>query len=72
MEPSDPKYTKVIEYNSKVLRAIGLTYGLCHNEFKVDKKGPVLIEANCRTPGGSMQGKYLDYVLGHHETNVSL
>lgn len=72
MEPTDPKYTKIIEYNSKVLQAIGLTYGLCHNEFKVDKKGPVLIEANCRTPGGSMQGKFLDFVLGHHETNVSL
>lgn len=68
----DPQYQELIHYNSKVLSAIGMAYGSCHNEIKVDQHGPVLIEANCRVPGGSMQGKYLDFVLGHHETNVAL
>jgi hypothetical protein len=41
-----------------------------HNEIKLDKKGPVLIEANCRVGGGSMPAKYLDKILGHHETDI--
>ena len=61
---------KLIKYNLKVLKALHITYGAMHNEIKLDKKGPVLIEANCRVGGGSMPAKYLDKILGHHETDI--
>ncbi|MCQ3908813.1 MAG: ATP-grasp domain-containing protein [Mycoplasmoidaceae bacterium] len=72
VSPTSKEFKKIVAYDFKVNDAIGVTYGSSHNELKVDKKGPVLIEANCRTPGGSMSCKYLDKVLGHHETNLAL
>lgn len=62
----------IVKYALDVIKAINLKWGPCHAEFKVDKKGPVLIETNCRIPGGSMPGDYVTKVIGHHETDIAL
>ncbi|MDR0857103.1 MAG: ATP-grasp domain-containing protein [Mycoplasmataceae bacterium] len=42
-----------VKYAIDVLNALGFKEGPCHMEIKVDTKGPVLIECNWRTMGGS-------------------
>ena len=70
LSPKSKLSQQLIKYDLKVLKALDITYGAMHNEIKLDKKGPVLIEANCRVSGGSMPAKYLDKILGHHETDI--
>lgn len=72
LHPEDILVNTIIDYTKKVLTAIGVECGPCHTELVVDAKGPVLIEVNMRIAGASMRWQYLDKVLGHHETNVSL
>ncbi len=67
-----PGHTELIEYAFKVLDAVDFRYGTCHSEFKVDHKGPVLIETNPRPMGGGQTAPFLDEALGHHITNISL
>ena len=62
----------LIDYTLKMLNVIGITYGPVHSEIMVDRKGPVLIEANCRPCGALMRAMWLDQVIGNHETDVSL
>lgn len=38
----------VCEYAMKTLDALGVKWGMSHNEFIVDNKGPRLVEVNCR------------------------
>ena len=64
--------TELVEYAFSVLDAIGITDGPVHGEYMIDKKGPVLIEVNCRPMGGSIPGAFLDQVSGHHETDAIL
>lgn len=70
LSPDTKLSQKLIKYDFKVLDAMHITHGAMHNEIKVDKKGPVLIEANCRVAGGSMPAKFLDKIYGHHETDI--
>lgn len=72
LHPGDILVNEIIDYTKKVLDALGVECGPCHTELVVDNKGPVLIEVNMRIAGASMRWQYLDQVLGHHETNVSL
>lgn len=72
ISPNAPKMRPIVKYALKVIKAIDLKWGPCHAEFKVDEKGPVLIETNCRIPGGSMPGDYVHQILGHHETDIAL
>ena len=45
----EPELSSVFEYTKKVLSALGIKYGLTHNEIIVTKdRGPVLVEVNCR------------------------
>jgi biotin carboxylase len=63
---------QLTDYAFKVLDAIGIEYGPVHSEFKIDEKGPVLIEANCRLCGTMMPAFYQDRIFGERESRVSL
>lgn len=63
---------ELVNYAFKVLDATGFKFGPCHGEYKIDKKGPVLIETNARPMGANMRSKYLDECLGHHITDIAL
>jgi biotin carboxylase len=65
-------HSELIEYAFSVLDAIGITDGPVHGEYMIDKKGPVLIEINCRVMGAGIPAGFLDRVNGHHETDVIL
>ncbi len=62
----------LVSYAFKVLTATGFEVGPCHGEYKVDEKGPVLIETNARPLGSSQISEYLDECLGHHIVDLAL
>ncbi len=64
--------TNLIQYDYSVLTALGIRYGFCHTEIMVDDKGPVLIETNPRPMGFNMNPEYMDELLGHHMSDISL
>ena len=68
----EPGHSEMIRYVYKVLDAVEMKWGPCHTEVKIDHKGPVLIETNARLLGLGMTANYLDEILGHHITNISL
>ena len=72
IDSSHPNFDALVEYNAKVVKAIGVEYGAIHTEYKVDEKGPVLIEINCRIMGGIQKYSVLDESWGEHETMLSL
>lgn len=67
-----PGMQDILQYDYKVLDAVDMKNGFCHNEIKVDEKGPVLIETNARVMGGNLTREYLDEVFGTHMTDVTL
>ena len=67
-----PGMQDILQYDYKVLDAVDMKNGFCHNEIKVDEKGPVLIETNARVMGGNLTREYLDEVFGSHMTNITL
>lgn len=70
--PDEKEIKPIVDYALKVVKAVGVEWGPVHGEYKVDAKGPVLIETNCRIPGGSMPNTFLNAIWGHHETNLVL
>lgn len=60
---------ELVKYAFNVLDALHFKNGPVHGEFMVDKKGPVLIEVNCRPMGGCVPAGLLDIAHGHHETD---
>ena len=42
----------MVQYTFGVLDALGIRNGAVHAELKLEARGPVLIEANCRLHGG--------------------
>jgi len=49
---AEPQLVAAVEYIFGVLDALGIRNGSIHNEIKIEDRGPVLIEANCRLHGG--------------------
>jgi hypothetical protein len=49
-----PIHKKIAQYGLDVLNAMKYQYGPTHLEMKLDKNGPVLIEANLRIMGGNV------------------
>lgn len=43
-----PTGKAIYEYATKALDALGVRWGMSHNEFIVDEDGPRLVEVNCR------------------------
>lgn len=72
ISPDSEMAGEVIAYVLQVLDAIGVTFGAVHSEIKVDEKGPVLIEANCRLGGGLTRASWQDKVFGECESRISL
>ena len=68
----EPGHTELVEYAFSVLDALGIKDGPVHAEYMIDKKGPVLIEVNCRPMGLAMPAEFLNQILGHHETDLIL
>lgn len=68
----EPGHSDLVQYAYKVLDAVEMRWGLCHSEFKIDRKGPVLIETNPRPMGLGMTQPYYDEVLGHHQTDLAV
>ena len=48
----EPHLAAMVEYVLGVLEALGIQNGAIHSEVKMEERGPVLIEANCRMHGG--------------------
>ena len=67
-----PGMQDILEYCYQVLDAVDMKNGFSHNEFKVDEKGPVLIEVNARVMGGNLTREYLDEIFGSHMTDITL
>ncbi|MBP5395059.1 MAG: hypothetical protein J6Y18_04040, partial [Candidatus Methanomethylophilaceae archaeon] len=72
MKDLEPGHTQMVQYMYSVLNAVGMKWGLCHSEVKIDKKGPVLIEVNARPVGLAMTAAYLDECLGYHLTDMAV
>lgn len=49
---AEPILAEMVEYIFGVLDALGIRNGAIHSEVKMEERGPVLIEANCRLHGG--------------------
>lgn len=72
LSPTSPAVKPICDYATKVLDAVGFENGAVHAEYKLDKRGPVLIEVNCRVCGAMMKASWLDRFLPHHETDLCL
>merc|ERR1719201_1397937 len=49
---AEPFLAEMVRYVFGVLDALGIRNGAIHSEVKIEERGPVLIEANCRLHGG--------------------
>jgi len=72
VETIEPGLSELVQYALNTVSAIGFMYGEVHGEYMIDKKGPVLIEVNCRPMGNSYPADYLNRCFGHHETDSIL
>ena len=68
----EPAHYELCRYALAVVDALGIKYGPTHGEYMLTSTGAVLIEAGARPMGAGMSADYLDEVLGHHITDVSL
>lgn len=49
---AEPQLQAMVEYIFRVLDSLGIKHGCMHSEVKLETRGPVLIEVNCRMHGG--------------------
>ena len=72
VDEKDSDFKKIMEYHKKVISAIGIEYGAIHIEYKVDDKGPVLMEVNCRVNGRVQLYFVEDKIWGEHHAGAAL
>ena len=60
------------KYALDVVEALDIKYGPTHGEYMLTSHGPVLIEVGARPMGTGFTASYMDQVLGHHITDISL
>ena len=60
------------KYALDVVDALDIKYGPTHGEYMVTSHGPVLIEVGARPRGSGFTANYMDQILGHHITDISL
>lgn len=48
----EPSLREMVRYTLGVLDVLGVRNGAIHSEIKLEPRGPVLVEANCRLHGG--------------------
>lgn len=44
----EPELQAMVDYTFGVLETLGIENGCMHSEIKLEPRGPVLIEVNCR------------------------
>jgi len=49
---AEPALSGMVAYVEGVLDAMGIRWGAMHTEVKLEERGPVLVEVNCRLHGG--------------------
>ena len=49
---ASPRLRGMVDYVLGVLEALGIRWGAMHSEVKLEARGPVLVEVNCRLHGG--------------------
>jgi len=49
---AEPRLQEMVTYTFAVLDALAIKNSCCHSEIKLETRGPVLIEVNCRIHGG--------------------
>lgn len=72
IDASDPTFKKIMEYHKKVIPSIGIEYGAIHSEFKIDEKGPVLMEVNGRVHGGLEIYTIMEKAWGEDHSGAAL
>ena len=60
------------KYALDVVEALDIKYGPTHGEYMLTSHGPVLIEVGARPMGTGFTASYMDQILGHHITDISL
>lgn len=60
------------KYALDVVDALDIKYGPTHGEYMLTSHGPVLIEVGARPMGTGFTASYMDQILGHHITDISL
>lgn len=60
------------KYALDVVEALDIKYGPTHGEYMLTSHGPILIEMGARPMGTGFTASYMDQVLGHHITDISL
>lgn len=60
------------KYALDVVDALDIKYGPTHGEYMLTSHGPVLIEVGARPMGTGFTAGYMDQILGHHITDISL
>jgi len=48
----EPELRAMVDYVFGILETLGIRNGAIHTEVKLEERGPVMIEANCRMHGG--------------------
>ena len=70
---SEPMLASAVQYIFGVLDALGIKNGAIHSELKIEERGPVLIEANCRLHGGEgTWAPMADACLGYSAVSAML
>uniref|UniRef100_A0A7S4C380 ATP-grasp domain-containing protein n=1 Tax=Chrysotila carterae TaxID=13221 RepID=A0A7S4C380_CHRCT len=49
---SEPQLESMVRYTFSVLDTLGIKHGAMHSEIKLEERGPVVVEINCRLHGG--------------------
>eukprot|EP00308_Calcidiscus_leptoporus_P000576 CAMPEP_0119373812 /NCGR_PEP_ID=MMETSP1334-20130426/27850_1 /TAXON_ID=127549 /ORGANISM="Calcidiscus leptoporus, Strain RCC1130" /LENGTH=552 /DNA_ID=CAMNT_0007391687 /DNA_START=97 /DNA_END=1755 /DNA_ORIENTATION=+ len=49
---AEPELKQMVQYTFDVLDALDIKHGAMHSEIKLEERGPVLVEVNCRLHGG--------------------
>ena len=69
----EPRCRELIDYQKKVISALGIRNGPTHGEVKWFKGEPVLVEVGARCHGAEGQWKIIaDYVYGYDQVQMSI
>lgn len=68
----EPEHVEMCRYALQAVDALDINYGPTHGEYMLTETGPVLIEAGSRPMGANCSIGFLDSLLGHHITDISL
>ncbi|CAM3726007.1 ATP-grasp domain-containing protein [Nocardiopsis rhodophaea] len=71
LTPDSDVLEPLIEYNERALDAVGIRNGPAHNELKVTREGPRLVETNARLMGATIESGPFRKVLGDTQPELT-